>query len=954
MTGRVSEEGMRKAKRALSAFRSMQPILNAYARMLTGKPTIQVVEAAHDNGSTDGNKIYYRPPIGLGDELAHQRWLCDKRDDEGLQTCPSCAQREEILVTIYHEIAHIWFKSFEEVNEDRKAEALRDTVRLHGSKYAAAVADVIRSAPWSVTRDYMGLAGLISPFLPKIINALEDARVNSELFRAMPGTRQMFDADTRNIFKGGVEQVDKHGNWANKQWREYPLNAQVICGLFCKASGYSYAEWFHPEVVAALDDPELTTIVEKNTWLSSMGEVFGLSFPVLVRLRELGFCKLETDPEVEEEEEPEEEEPPPPPPPPPAPDSEPEPEEQDPEDGGEDQDEEPESGPSGEDETDDEEQGENDAEPKSGESDGTGTEEPDPEASGGGGEDQQEEGDQDPSGGEPAGEGDPGDERDSAPSESEAGESGDVDEHAEGSSSDDQETQGSSGSPGEDDDSGERPGDDSPGDGGTDPSGDEDLGDDVPGSPEGGSGDPSPASGDDTGSSTEPSPEAGGSDAPGGDPLGDDHDDLGGSEGLDPTRGSDLQSDGESDSDTLGADSSGGEADGERDAVLDTGPFTTGTRLVGDETTEPDEPRPEMGTPEECEPLLIKLGDHEPPGEAHVHQADDDAETMRTAIIQGMWFETPSSNIMGVHHYDFPPELYDRRPHQFDDGELERLTGEGWYYGWARTNPGDYAYIGVDPEEGESFDPPEQVVASALLKARLAFSDNLRGKHINNLKSGKVNGRSLGKRAPVGDDRVMRKKLKPSKKSYFVLIGIDISYSTIGENLSLAKKLAMAECEMLGRLGVKFAVYAHSASRLSEIESETGLSGMHMTVYRVKEPDEPWNDQTRHKLKSLGADTANLDGHQFEYYRRILDRRPETTKILHYYTDGAMPAENKDEELIVLQRELKTIKRKAYVVLGVGIRTDSPKQHGLETVELHEVGDITKVIAHLERELTRR
>lgn len=360
-----------------------------------------------------------------------------------------------------------------------------------------------------------------------------------------------------------------------------------------------------------------------------------------------------------------------------------------------------------------------------------------------------------------------------------------------------------------------------------------------------------------------------------------------------------------------------------------------------------------MGTPEECEVALLKLGDHEPPHKVHGHSHDDEGrEEMATAIIQGMYFETPSVNVKGVHHYNFPEALYHNPPEDVEG--IEKMTGEGWHYGYSRGSVNSYSYVGINPEKDGSFDPPEQVVSHALLKARVAFSDNMRGKHIQNLKAGKVNPRHLGKRAPVGDERLMRKKLKAAKKSYFVLIGIDISGSTIGENISLAKKLAMAECEMLSRLGVKFAVYAHSGEWMTSEMSETGLDGLHMTVYNVKLPDEPWTNRTRHKLKSLGSDNVNLDGHQFEYYRRILDARPETDKILHYYTDGAMPAENADEEKVILVRELKTIKKKGYVVLGVGIRTDSPRQYGLETAQLTEVGDIMKVIAHLERELTRR
>jgi len=72
------------------------------------------------------------------------------------------------------------------------------------------------------------------------------------------------------------------------------------------------------------------------------------------------------------------------------------------------------------------------------------------------------------------------------------------------------------------------------------------------------------------------------------------------------------------------------------------------------------------------------------------------------------------------------------------------------------------------------------------------------------------------------------------------------------------------------------------------------------------------------------------------------------TRLIMYYSDGKMPAENRDEELVILQRELKLCARKGYVVMGVGIRCDSPARHGLPTVQVDEDEDIVKVIKHLE------
>jgi hypothetical protein len=947
---RVSLEAAQKAKRALSAFRAMQPTLNAYARMLTGKPNISVVDAAFNNGSTDGHKIYYRPPIGLGEQLPHQHWACDKRNPEGLQTCPACAQRESVLTTVYHEIAHIWFDSFSPADEKDQAHALREAIREHGSKYADKLRDEIARAPYSVRTSYMALANLISPYLPRIINALEDARVNRALFHAMPGTKIMFDADTVKILKTGVEQLDRSGNWGLQTWDTYPLNAQIVCGLFCKSSGYSYAEWFHEDVVAALDDEKLTDLVNKNNVADSVADVYGLAFPILARLRELGFCRSEHDPEDEEE------------PPPPMSNEEDD-------DGG--------SGGDSEDDSTPDSGGESPSEEASSESGGTegdGVSEsssvpegddrrPDESEDAGRDESPGSDGDPEPDDGDESGLGSEGDQGEADPDgqreEASGGDStppsepevGDVDDDSEGPEAGDSSAQGSSGGSDEDDDldsgSGlpnERRG--------NDPGREEDLGEAPDHSSESGSS--APSEGEDQGDeSAGEDSEAEGTE-PGGDSdassLGDGDDDLGGPDRLDPLEGEDLWP--ESSDTTERSSGDGPDDDEER---IDTGPFTRGTRLIVDEDEEKEKPkkeRPEMGTAEDVDVALLKMGDHEPPAEmyGHSHDDDEDIEAMRLAIVQGMYFETPSVNIVGVQHYDFPEVLYSVGPESVPD--IADQTGQAWHYGWLR-DPDLYVRFGIKEGADDSFDPPLEVLTEATLKARIAFADNMRGGYTVNHKSGRVNPRHLGKRAPVDDPRLMRRKLKPSKKSYFVVVGIDVSGSTIGENIYLAKKIAMAECEMLNDLGIKFAVYAHSGGSHS-LAPETGIDGMYLHIYNVKAPDEPWTDRTRYKLKSLGADSANLDGHTFEYYRHILESQRETTKILHYYSDGAMPAENHDEELSILQREIQTYKRKGHIVLGVGVRSDAPRQHGLETVEVHEVSHIMKVIAHLERELTKR
>jgi len=96
-----------KARRAVKAFQALQPTLTAYARLLTKRKDVRVVMAAEDNGSTDGKRIFFRPPIELGENRTHERRLCDKRDENLQLLCGACGARERVLVTIYHEIEHI-------------------------------------------------------------------------------------------------------------------------------------------------------------------------------------------------------------------------------------------------------------------------------------------------------------------------------------------------------------------------------------------------------------------------------------------------------------------------------------------------------------------------------------------------------------------------------------------------------------------------------------------------------------------------------------------------------------------------------------------------------------------------------------------------------------------------------------------------------------------------------
>ena len=831
--GLFSREGVNtddrneQARRAVKAFRSLQPTLTAYARVLTKRDDVRVEMAARDNGSTDGKRIFYRPPIGLGNSTPHERMLCDRRDEFLQPKCPACAIRETVLVTIYHEIDHICFDSFAQTTEEDRMELLNKALADAPSAWADRVKARVAAAPDHHKNSYIGMAGLINEFLPIIVNALEDARVNAEGFKARKGTKIMFEADTWKTFTQGVEQKDKDGNIVTIMWNKYPLNMQVIVGLFCKASGYDYSDWFVDRVVDALDDEELSSLVKRLDTIRSAAGVYNLSFPVLARLRELGFCQTDTDPDPEPQPEPE---------------------------------------PDDEDEEQDEPE-------EAGESD----------------------------------ESDPG----------ESGESADSDDTGDENSSEGESSDGDADGESEDGSAGEA--------------------DDAQGSDE------ADDEHDDSHSEADPQDEEGSGQA--------DADDEESEQGEADDQSIDTDSEGDdegSDSDDSAGDSDGGsldspvdeseqdhpaepdEAVGEDDEPIDTGADDGqgGTEIIENEENDDLE----MGTPEDAKAALLTWGDHEEKPKT-LEEGKNEA-AMDQAIIMGLYFETPSRDIKGVREHRWGQDLFVGRHNTSTAWNSASLYG-----GFSR------AQLGIDGD----FTPPESTLGPALMRMRVAFADNQRGDYQRNRKSGKINGRVLGKRAIQNDPRLFRKKSLPGKKNYFVLIGMDVSGSTVGRNISLEKEAVFAQAELLSRMGIPFAICAHSGNYTDPGRGRAG--GLDLDIYLIKEPHEPWDNKPQERLTSIGPDAANLDGHTLEYYRKMCDRVQATDKIILYYTDGKMPAENHDEELEILQREIKICKQKGYTLLGVGIRTDSPVRHGLDTVQVDEHSDVVKVVRHLEKRL---
>lgn len=323
---------------------------------------------------------------------------------------------------------------------------------------------------------------------------------------------------------------------------------------------------------------------------------------------------------------------------------------------------------------------------------------------------------------------------------------------------------------------------------------------------------------------------------------------------------------------------------------------------------------------------------HDDDEELHLGMPSDDEETvnaaMDKAITQNKHFDMPTGKVLGVDTYTWPE----------DDGRC---------YAWlSNYEPQNLTLRIDDPEHRlELIRTPETILQPALFDMRRVFSDNRRGRREPNLKTGHVNGRVLGRRAWSGDERLFKKTSRPKSKSYAVVIGLDISGSTDGSELVVEKQAVFAQAELLHRMGIQFEIWAHSAKK-----APGKCWGLQM--YRIKAFNQPWNAKTQEGVTWLHSSHYNLDGHTVEFYRKRLTTSAATTKILLYFTDGAMPAANYDDEVEVLRQEVKNYKRLGITMLGVGIGTDSPKQWGMDTIRINNKGDIGLVVKHLEGILT--
>lgn len=311
---------------------------------------------------------------------------------------------------------------------------------------------------------------------------------------------------------------------------------------------------------------------------------------------------------------------------------------------------------------------------------------------------------------------------------------------------------------------------------------------------------------------------------------------------------------------------------------------------------------------EEVEKALKAFMGHVDEDEPEIEEQVD-RELAKLLLSQADMFDDPSFNVRSIKLADYRPipadQLGDERDRAPRDGDINPVLNE----------------------------------------LRIAFTANAKVGMQRNMKSGPKLDSAHLYRVALQDPRLFAKRSVPKKRSWAVTIGMDMSGSTGRDVSSVIKNGGYAMAELLTRLGIPFSMYGHSG------DFGSGGGVFRLDMFHVKNFDEQWNSDSKDRCLALSAFRSNLDGHTLEYYRRTIEARREADKLIIYFTDGQMPAENYDEELRFLQKNIVKCQQQKIRLLGVGVGTDEPKKHGLDTVRYDSIQDLPNLIKELGKRL---
>lgn len=898
-------------RRATLKFNDMRPGLEGFARAVTGKPKLRLRVEWGKASWTNGDDIWVSPPLILGNEERHTKSLCSRRNRYGESACRACAVSDIVLSRLLHEISHIAGASFTPVKDNDRVWAMRRLLSS-GTRFSDKAIEKSITEAIRMGKHWKEIANLVSPYLPALVEIFEDVRVDQAFGRVRPGAFRMRRADLIHRQEDGMASVGPGGEIVTLTYGSMRLNSQLVVAVYNAAMESLSTLVYDDYVVQVVHTQEVQDFIERLSEMRSVRDSFNAAFEFLEMGKGFGFFQ---DAESEES--------------------------------GDDS-REPESSESASDPMSGSDMPESfSSKPQSGSSgsgDNSGDDSGDSSTQGAGDETGEDEDDSTEGGSS-------GESEDSAPMTA-------MGDDASGSS----DSSSDNGSEEDDDDSEE---DEDDGDADSDSEDDQEAdpsGDDENASPTPNDGEVDSSSGDESGEGDSDLESDSSSDHDGEEDDGDpgessdesDHDD---SESDAEVEDDDSSNDSESD-DAEEYDEEGYEEDGESEDFGDGDDFdesdddesdtdgevesehSDGEGDDQEETLEPPQAR-EWGTPEDLDRDFEDIA-HQTSAVTEVVD-DDDRDTLIAASQQFdgqlISFGTLRKNMCGIRI---------SRPGALIVDKSGVLQSRAWTHDYGKIERSKES-LGISGD----FAPNPADVARLTGRVRPIFDANRRSRNTRNLRSGDVAGAMLARRVPFNDDRVFQKKRRPGKRSYAVGLGIDLSGSTAGTNLVLLKQCALVMADALNGLpGVKFAVWGHSANYTENAMLTYDFSEMYTDIYVAKEWSEPWTGSARKAVTSFGPDAGNCDGHTLEFYRKQLEARRETDKILFYFTDGQMPLENYQEELEVLQENIKLCERSGIQLIGVGINTDSPKKHGLDTVIVNGPSDVHLVCDKLAIRLT--
>jgi len=256
------------------------------------------------------------------------------------------------------------------------------------------------------------------------------------------------------------------------------------------------------------------------------------------------------------------------------------------------------------------------------------------------------------------------------------------------------------------------------------------------------------------------------------------------------------------------------------------------------------------------------------------------------------------------------------------------------------------------PEEAVA--PSQTLLGVTVAKSRMIFQEN----QASHFSPGQRRGRFYGPHASrliAGDVNVFGRRITPDERSFHVLIGLDVSGSTDAtlmtgreRRIDLIRRAGYSLAEVMARLDVGFSVYGHSGRR----RRGYGTGEFTMDLLELKAPGARWDATAKQAVRALQPQLYNLDGHTMQEYRKIVEGQRVTRKVIIYLTDGEMPAANRNDELPVLKSEILRCRESGISLIGIGVETDSPKEHGLDTLILNSIDDLPKLIAGIGERLT--